>query len=250
MIPILHLNNIFTQVSKKKKIATAVGFFFLFFCFFVLVHERAVESQRTKTDTDWSLIARSITPSDHVLGSVLAPVQVIVYADFECKYCDSLFRRDIPRLQKGFGDSIVIAFRHLPLPIQPGSQIEAEASECVYQEGGDKAFWQFAQYMFEQPKNIKRSTDTTLQAAVQAAGVTVEYYAQCMKEGKGKERVARDKIEGSIAGMSITPSLLLKSSSRALIVMGDYYSQIYSGIHYLLSTIQRYNSMSERSLQK
>ncbi len=224
------------QISKKKKIVIGLGIFCILISSFIFVHERAVESQRTATDRDWSLVARAISANDHVLGSVSAPVQVVVYADFECKFCNVLFQKDIPRLQKDFGNSIVVAFRHLPLPIQPGSQVEAEASECIYQAGGDKAFWQFANYMFAQPPTVKRSSDQTLKAGAQIAGVTSTYYDQCMKEGRGVERVAKDKVEGSIAGMSMTPSLLLKSSNRALIVTGDYYSQIYVGIKYLLSS--------------
>jgi hypothetical protein len=57
-----------------------------------------------------------------------------------------------------------------------------------------------------------------------------------METGAGKARVEKDALEASVAGVSQDPSILLKSSTRALIVNGDYYSQLVTGIQYLLST--------------
>ena len=57
-----------------------------------------------------------------------------------------------------------------------------------------------------------------------------------MAEGRGKERVERDSLQGSIAGLNLTPSIVLKSQYRALIVKGDYPAQLSAGISYLLKT--------------
>ncbi len=203
--------------------------------FFVL-HERAVSRQHTATDTDWSLIGRQVSERDHTIGNVNAPIQVIVYADFECKYCADLFKTDIPKLQAKFGEQIVIAYRHLPLPIYPGSEVESEASECVYQLGGNDAFWKFAREMFSLPKGVKKTNPDVLLKTAVSAGVDGGKFTTCMQQGGGKARVEEDKIEGSIAGMTMTPSLLLKSAHRALVISGNYYSQIYTGINYLLDT--------------
>mgnify|MGYP003394862698 CR=1 FL=1 len=234
---ILRLRRANRNLSKRNKLVLfSIVLFLICLCLFFILHERAVSDQFKATNDDWSLIGRGISVRDHTIGDVDAPIQIIVYADFECKYCAKLFNVDIPKLQTEFGDQVVFAYRHFPLPIYPGSQREAEASECVYGQGDNASFWKFAKSMFALPTTVKRSDDGVLTGIAVSSGVTAQAFDLCMKEGKGKERVAEDKVEGSIAGMSTTPSLLLKSKHRAFIIRGAYYSQMYTGVKYLLET--------------
>jgi protein-disulfide isomerase len=202
----------------------------------IYIDERKAVLQQSQTDREWSLIGRAIGPQDHTIGNISAPIQVIVYSDFECQYCKLLFESQIPKLQTVFGNQIVFAYRHRVLTTEPASEVEEEASECVYQAGGNNAFWKFATAMFDQSSSTNdRDMKVLTDIAVQA-GVDPTNFATCMDVGAGKNRVAQDTLEASIAGIDQDPSFLLKSAHRALIVQGDYYSQIYSGIQYLLDT--------------
>ncbi len=197
------------------------------------INENKVAAQRFSTEKDTSLMVRSVTQKDHVIGDVGAPIQLIVYSDFSCPYCRHLFGENIPKLQAEYPDKIVVAFRHFPLKSQPGTKVEAEASECVYQLGGEGAFWKFANYMFER-SGVEGDTAALTKAAVHS-GVTADAYKECMIQGRGVARVEQDRIEASIAGVSMTPTEVLKSAHRALVVRGNYYSQLREGIRYLLN---------------
>ena len=189
-----------------------------------------------RTDANWSLIVPAITAGDHTIGDIVAPIQVVVYADYQCAFCGRFFRDTQFQLQEEFGDKIVIAYRHLPIINSEKSAVEAASSECVYRLGGNEAFWRFTRAMFADPASQKSFDISTLPEIAVAAGVERSDYEECMAEGRGKERVERDSLQGSIAGLNLTPSIVLKSQYRALIVKGDYPAQLSAGISYLLKT--------------
>ncbi len=224
---------------KKKHLlhwmlsGTVIGI--IFFSAFVYMTEQKAAKQRHQTDTEWSLVGRAVTAQDHSIGNIAAPVEVIVYSNFSCKDCATFFENQVPKLQRMFGYKVVFAYRHRVLTPQPNEAAE-DASECVYQSGGNDSFWKFAADMFSRPSAVSALTQTELTAAAIRAGVDEKTFVQCMKTGGGKGRVAKDTLEASVAGMSQDPSYLLKSAYRATVIKGDQSSQIVSSIQYLLDT--------------
>src|SRR3989344_4275920 len=231
------LNRIGFGADSPSAIWIAVGVILLIIVAgTVFFNERKAAQNYARTDSEWSLIVRPITSEDHTIGDISAPIHLVVYADFQCKYCGSFFNKTVQRLQAEYGKKIAFAFRHLPLPDQPQAEVEGEASECVYQLGGETAFWKFAHEIYSIPNFYQGIDLSTLPNIAQKVGVDRDAYNACMKTGSGKERVAKDKLEGSVAGLDITPSTVLKSEHRAVIVKGDYYAQLTAAIDYLLET--------------
>jgi len=202
----------------------------------IFYNEYRVARDHAKTSTEWSLIARPISRSDHTIGDVSAPIQLILYSDFQCPYCASFFSKTLPRLQAKYGNKLVIAYRHMPLPSRPQALPQAEASECAYQLGGNDAFWSFAHEMYAIPGFEDGIDMSILPSIATKVGVNEAAFNACVEGGRGEARVAEDKLEGSIAGLSLTPSMILKSKHRAVIVQGNYYSQLDAAIGYLLET--------------
>ncbi|MHB1086764.1 MAG: DsbA family protein [Minisyncoccota bacterium] len=206
----------------------------LFLGIVVVVFDR-YQAKRIVTKTDSaSLIVRSITESDHVIGKVSAPVQVIVYSSLSCTYCKSLFDDTLPKLMSTYGDNIVVAYRHLPLVSQPSSHLEASAAECVYALGGNDSFWKFVRAVFGQPASHKGLSLSTLESIANGVGVSGAQMSLCVQSGESDARIRADALEASVAGISQTPGIVLKSAARALIVQGNYFGRLDSGIKYLL----------------
>ena len=67
-------------------------------------------------------------PDDHVDGPADAPLELVMYGDFQCPYCaasQSIVRRVRDRLD----GRLRFAFRHMPLhDVHPAAQLAAEAS--------------------------------------------------------------------------------------------------------------------------
>ncbi len=181
-----------------------------------------------------SILIRPVTGDDHIRGSRDAPVQMIVFTDFECPYCKSLHQRTLPLLQKDYGSSLVIVYRHFPLPRFSKSQTEAEASECAYLLGGDEAFWDYADNIFTTTPSENGLDLDELPKIAQRVGLDVGQFEKCLAGGKGAARVEADKREGVVAGISITPSIVFRHRNTTVLVEGSYLSRIRAAIDYLL----------------
>lgn len=207
-----------------------------------VVNQSLVAAQQQRTDASWSLIARPISADDHLIGNSSAPIEIIAYSSLACRYCAQFFETQVPRLQAAFGDKIVIAYRHNPIPQLPSAAIQEPASECVYQLGGSDAFWRFAKLLFPASDEPRAAEVPYLATLASQAGVSATGFSACMQAGQGEARVKQDRQEAAIAGMTIDPSILLKSPHRALVLFGDSYSQIYASIQYLLSAEAQYKT--------
>ncbi len=106
---------------------------------------------------DLSKIVKPDPTKDHWYGSKNARYVIIEYSDFECPYCRRF--HSVPKeLLKNFGDKLAWVYRHIPLTsIHPNSQMEAEASECAAELGGNQGFWKYANKLFEETKSNGRS---------------------------------------------------------------------------------------------
>lgn len=209
----------------------------LLFVALVVVEIDRYETKKNVPITDGeSLIVRHVSAADHVMGDISAPIQLIVYADLSCPYCKAFFSDTLPKLKRTYGDGIVVAYRHLPLSIHPQSHAEAAAAECVGQLGGNDAFWRFVKAVYAEPAYEKGLKVPELASVADGIGVSGTKVSSCVRSGVRDARVNADALEASVAGISQTPSVVLKSATRALIVKGNFYSQLDTGIVYLLQS--------------
>src|SRR3954454_2320369 len=87
-----------------------------------------------------------ISPHDHVRGPVNAPVQLVIYGDFECSFCGQT-HLVLQVILDHMGDQVCIVFRHFPLTNQhPHAEHAAEAAEAA---GEQRRFWEMHDMMFE-----------------------------------------------------------------------------------------------------
>ena len=199
-------------------------------------NEHAASRQHAATDKGWSLIARPITENDHLIGDVHAPIQVIVYSSISCSYCRTFFTVQLAKLQNAFPGKLVFAYRHNPIPQLPNAKIQEPAAECVYLAGGEEAFWRFVRELFPDAQSMQSVQPGYLQRVAQDAGVTGADFNRCMQQGNGKARVEQDAQEAAVGGLNSDPSFLIKTQHRALIIYGDYYSQVFTAIQTLASS--------------
>lgn len=182
-----------------------------------------------------SVSVRSVTKDDHTLGSFNSPVQMVVFTDFECPFCKTLHQKTLPLLQRDYGASLLIAYRHFPLSRYSKSRKEAEASECAYILGGHEAFWAYANNTFDVTPSENGLDLNELPKIAQRIGLDVDQFERCLAEGKGAARVGVDMREGAVAGISITPSIVFRYGTTTVLVEGSYTSRIRAAIEYLLA---------------
>jgi protein-disulfide isomerase/uncharacterized membrane protein len=96
-----------------------------------------------------------ITAEDATLGNVDAPVQMLVFSDFECPFCAS-FAEETKKWATEYPDKIRIIFKHYPLSsgcnpamqddMHPNACKAAVAAQAAHRQG---KFWGFHDRLFQ-----------------------------------------------------------------------------------------------------
>src|SRR2546426_238063 len=88
-------------------------------------------------------------PTDEVTA-----VEIVVYSDFQCPFCQQ-FAQPIRELQaKGIdGVEMKVTFKNFPLVIHPNAQITHEAAMAAKQQG---KFWEMHDLLFANQQRVQR----------------------------------------------------------------------------------------------
>lgn len=107
-------------------------------------------------EIDYSIVDR-IRPfeidNDHYKGSNNPNITIIEYSDFECPFC-SRVHGTLDQVVKNNND-ITWVYRHLPLSFHPQAMPSAIISECIADQAGNEAFWEFSDIIFEDQDLLK-----------------------------------------------------------------------------------------------
>jgi protein-disulfide isomerase len=166
--------------------------------------QRRVAAEKAKN------VRRVSKTRDHIYGSPDAKVSLIEYSDFECPFCKS-FHPTAKRVVEAYGGKVNWVYRHYPLAFHnPGAQKQAEASECANELGGNKAFWKYADLIYERTKSNGRGFPLDkLAPLAKEIGLDESKFQTCLDSGKYTARVKEDFIEGSQIGINGTPGNIL-----------------------------------------
>lgn len=146
-----------------------------------------------------------VTNDDHQKGAQNAKITLIEYSDFECPFCKA-FYPTLKQVEEEYGDQVKIVYRHYPLPFHPQAQPLAEASECVADQLGGDAFWQFHDAVFSDPGQV---TATTALDMAEKVGANRQSVQDCMDSDKFASKVTEQMNGGSGAGVNGTPGTIL-----------------------------------------
>ncbi len=135
-------------------------------------------------------------------GPESAPVQLVIFSDFECPFCSRLVPT-VDEVVSKYGDKVRVAFRQFPLSIHPNAPKAAEASLCADEQG---KFWPMHDELFKDQKALAVDSLKTKAAAL---GVNAEQFNACLDSGKYAKQVADDMQEGAEAGVSGTPAMFV-----------------------------------------
>jgi protein-disulfide isomerase len=143
---------------------------------------------------------RPIDTTDHVWGDLDAPVQLIIYDDFQCPFC-AIFYDITEEIKENFQDKVVIAFRHFPLSFHPLAVPAALASECAAKQG---KFWEMYDKLFADNKENNMSVEQFREDAV-AIGLNAAEFNECLDKEKYQDKIQTDMLEGRNFNVTGTP---------------------------------------------
>lgn len=209
---------ILSTVPRNQSFLSRTGEFF-----------RGETSQPSTTPTTNSRGQRpqavtSVNQTDYVIGDPEnARIILIEYADLNCVFC-AQFHQSMQQVVNEFGNDVAWIYRHFPLS---NSQLEAQAAECVGQQAGNEAFWQFVDEYFTNriPVNTPRAERTELlEQRANDLGVDI---ADCLESGQAIDDVEADYQNASEIGLEGTPStvLIVPETNEYEVLAGAYSAE-------------------------
>ncbi len=140
---------------------------------------------------------------DHVRGERGAPLELVMFGDFQCPFCLGA-QSTVRRIRERFGERLVFAFRHLPIPERhPLSPLAAQASEAAAAQG---RFWDYHDALFVAQPKLSRET---MLAVGGDLGLDVERMASEIDSGAHTARIERDIDSAAASGATGTPTFFV-----------------------------------------
>ena len=140
---------------------------------------------------------------DHVQGQIQAPVTLVEYGDYECRFCAKA-QPVVREIQQHLGEELCFAFRHFPVtPVHPYAERAAAAAEAANAQG---MFWEMHELLFE---NQRALNDKILSACAAALGLNeARLIGEVMLEIYAR-RIHRDFNLGVREGVNATPCFFI-----------------------------------------
>ncbi len=147
-------------------------------------------------------VAVERTAQDARLGPQTAPVELVVFGDFQnADY--GRFTAAFGRVRETYGDRVRIVFKHLPPPDRPAAIQAAQAAQCANLQ---ERFWPFHDALLSRPAVLDAFR---LRQAAGEAGLDVDRFDACVAGG-ATHRTILDALEEAIRyGLHASPSFLV-----------------------------------------
>lgn len=139
-------------------------------------------------------------PGDHVDGPRDAPLELVMYGDFQCPFCTAA-QPILQRVRDRLGDQLRFAFRHYPVRDRhPDAERAAQASEAAAAQG---AFWPMHDALYALRGRL--GLEDVVGAAA-ALGLDAERVRAELEAGVHAARVQADVESGDAGGVPGTPT--------------------------------------------
>ncbi|MCZ6672063.1 MAG: thioredoxin domain-containing protein [Verrucomicrobia bacterium] len=153
-----------------------------------------------------------VDADDPTLGPANAPVQIVVFSDFQCPACRG-YARELYTLVEQYAKKIQVVFKHFPLDktcnpimkrdLHPNACEAAYAAVAAHKQG---RFWPFHNKLFETDLYEDANTFTSL---AEASGLDVQRFEADYLAEATKEKVLADIELAVRLAVDSTPTLFL-----------------------------------------
>ena len=144
-----------------------------------------------------------------ILGEEKAKVEIVVFSDYQCPFCESFFKSVEPTLREEYikTGKAKMAWRDFAF-LGPESFLAAEATRCANDQG---KFWQYHDLLFNRQKGENQGTFSkeNLKGFASELGLNQSDFDSCLDGGKYTQAVKDDTDYGKSVGVSGTPATFI-----------------------------------------
>lgn len=143
------------------------------------------------------------SPDSPSKGPASAPVQLVEFSDFQCRYCKA-FSATLKRILEHYGDQVRLVFRQYPLSsIHHDAERAAMASLCASEQD---RFWDMHDLLFENQESLKEQEILDI---AEMLGMDIKKFQSCLESGRYDDKIKDDIKAGAKVGVEGTPTLFI-----------------------------------------
>jgi protein-disulfide isomerase len=143
-----------------------------------------------------------------------APVQLVVFSDFQCQFCAQL-APVLGRVREEFPNDVLVAYRYFPLETHSRAIPAAIAAECAAEQG---AFWDYHDRLFAEGGDL---SDARLLSLATSLQLDEGKFRECLNSERAKRAVDASYQDAVKSGLAGAPSLFLNGDQIGGVVTYD-----------------------------
>ena len=137
-----------------------------------------------------------------VRGPSNAEVTIVQWSDFQCPFCNRV-GPTLQQIEKEYGDSVRIVFKHLPLEIHPEARGAHAAAEAAHRQG---KFWAMHDRIFANQRDLRVET---LEGYAKEIGLDLDRYRKDVASADVRNAIEQDLAQAQALGVTGTPSFFI-----------------------------------------
>lgn len=162
----------------------------------------------------------TVAAEGRFLGDPDAPVDFVIYSDFQCPFCKLFEERDFPLMVENFVKSGDVRVEWRPLPIianaarvsmnSPENE-SVQAAEAAMCAADQNQFWPYsaALYHAQGTENSGIYNDDMLISTAGDVGMDTDSFEACLTSDEKHEEVLKSHQEAFSSGIMATPTFLI-----------------------------------------
>ncbi len=148
------------------------------------------------------------------LGPEDAPVEVIVFSDFQCSFCKRA-AAELKRINTRRPGRVKVYFKHYPLSYHPQAINAARASQAA---GAQGKFWEMHDLLFA---NATELNDEIYAELATRIDLDVKRFNTDMSSQRTADEVSDDRAQGEALGVDGTPYFFIDTNGNGVIDSDD-----------------------------
>lgn len=136
---------------------------------------------------------------DHLLGSPSAEIALVEYGSYACPHCRAAHDR-IVDLRDQFGDRLVHAFRHRPVP---GSELALAAAQLAERAAEAGKFWKAHVALMTRSADLRSEDLEVIARELDLPAPTIS------SSRRASSRIKRDQRSAEASGVLLTPTFFI-----------------------------------------
>ena len=157
------------------------------------------EDKGPEADTKVYAVAAGESASKGPKG---APLQVIIFSDFQCPFC-SRVEPTLNQMEKEYAGKVRFVWKNYPLPFHNNAEPAAEAAMAAHAQG---KFWQMHDKLFQNQTALDKAN---LEKYAQDVGLNMAKYKADTEASKFKSTIEAETKEGQAVGVNGTPAVFI-----------------------------------------